>query len=283
VKDIWQRLDEASFRLQQPPPEVCWEHPEDVESVRQLLRDHPAQIHAGDGGEWHTPLHKAAHLHLCDIAKVLLELGADPNASPPETGWTPLHEAVRRSFGEDRDAHFLRVLLDHRADPGRPDRNGRTPLDMAWGRDAEVLRGHGGQLTLNTACRLGHVETVKRLLETDPSAVQNAPEPHRLLSDAVGGCSIPANEAEGLEIIRRLLRHGANVNAADPDRGTALYYACGGGAPASVIHLLLLHGADVHVAYHNGDNPLDVARKCSRHEVVEMLLRAGARERQGGG
>lgn len=144
AKDIWYLLEGASSHLQNSPPEGCWEHPEDVESVRQRLRENPNQIHEGDGGEWYTPLHKAAYLHLCDIAKVLLELGADPNACPPETGWTPLHEAVRRSDGEDRDAHFIQVLLDHGADPNRPDMSGQTPLGMAWGRDADVLRGHGG-------------------------------------------------------------------------------------------------------------------------------------------
>jgi ankyrin repeat protein len=140
VKDIWYLLEEASSHLQKLLPKGCWEHPEDVESIRRLLRENPNQIHEGDGGEWYTPLHKAAYLHLCDIAKVLLEHGADPNACPPETGWTPLHEAVRRSDGEDRDAHFIQVLLDHGANPNRPDRSGQTPLGMAWGRDADVLR-----------------------------------------------------------------------------------------------------------------------------------------------
>ncbi|MHB1426129.1 MAG: ankyrin repeat domain-containing protein [Gemmataceae bacterium] len=116
AKDIWYFLEQTSYHLQNPPPEGCWEHPEDVESVRRLLRENPNQVHEGDGGEWHTPLHKAAYLHLCDIAKVLLELGADPNACPPETGWTPLHIAVHRSEGEDRDAYFLQVLLDHDAE-----------------------------------------------------------------------------------------------------------------------------------------------------------------------
>jgi ankyrin repeat protein len=245
-KDIWCLLEEASSHLrQQPPPEGRWEHPEDVENVRRLLRDHPDQVQE-TGGEGETTLHQAVRLRLPDIAEVLLQLGADPNGCPPETGWTPLHEAVRRSYDEDRDMHLIRALLDHGADPNRPDTNGETPLDLAWGRAADVLRAQGGQLNLNTACRLGLVEQVKQMLEADPAAIENAPEPRRLLSDAVGCCYMATKESEALEIISLLLRHGANVNAADADRGTPLYYACGGGAPVSVIRLLLLHGADVH-------------------------------------
>jgi ankyrin repeat protein len=279
TNNIWALLDAASSRLRnQPPPKGCWEHPEDVENLRRLLRDQPQQAQE-NGGEGETPLHQAAFLRLPDIAEVLLESGADPNACPAETGWTPLHEAVRRSYDEDRDIHLIQVLLDHGADPNFPDMNGEAALDIAWGRAAEVLRGQGGQLNLNTACRLGLVEQVKQILQADPDAIPKAPKPRRLLSDAVACCYMATKEAEALEIISLLLRHGANVNAADTDQGTALYYACAGGAPVSVIRLLLLHGADVHAAYHNGTTPLAVARACERQDVVEMLLQAGSQER----
>jgi ankyrin repeat protein len=148
---------------------------------------------------------------------------------------------------------------------------------MAWGRAADLLRERGGTLNLNKACHLGLVDEVKRMLAADPEAILKAPEPQRLISDAVGCCYMSTKESEALELISLLLQHGANINGADSDQGIARYYACGGGAPASVIRLFLLHGADVNARSCNGDTPVDIARKCKRDDVVQMLIQAGAR------
>lgn len=269
---IWDLLQEASDHLQNPPP-GGWEHPEDVEAIRQLLRKDRDQVHAFDGEG--TPLHKAASWCLPAIAEVLLEFGADVNAQP-EGAWTPLHQAMHKFQNEDADVRLLEVLLNHGADPDLRSPSGQTAMEMAWGRAAEILQQRGGKLHLNKACRLGLIEEVKQMLASDPEAVMHAPEPRRLLSDALWTAA--TNEAGALEIISQLIKHGADVNAADSDQGTALYYACGGAAPTSVIRLLLLHGADVNAAFSNGENPVDIARKCKRHDVVEMLVQAGARK-----
>lgn len=273
---IWQLLQEASYHLQNSPP-GGWEHPEDVEKVLQLLQKDASQVHAFDGEG--TPLHKAAYWCLPAIAEVMLEFGADVHAQP-EGAWTPLHLAIQKCQNEDADIRLLEVLLSHGADPNlRSYSGGDTPLDMAWGRAADLLRERGGTLNLNKACHLGLVDEVKRKLAADPEAILKTTEPKRLISDAVGCCYMSTKESEALELISVLLQHGANVNGADSDQGTALYYACGGGAPVSVIRLLLLHGADVNACYFNGERPVDIARKCKRDDVVEMLVQAGARNR----
>jgi ankyrin repeat protein len=269
--DIWQLLQEASYHLQNPPP-GGWEHPEDVEKVRQLLQKDPSHVHAFDGEG--TPLHKAASWCLPAIAEVLLEFGADVHAQP-EGAWTPLHQAIQKCQNEDADIRLIEILLRYGADPNIRSSSGESPMDMAYGRAAEVLQQRGGKLDLNKACRLGRVEEVKQMLASDRDAVMHAREPRRLLSDALWTAA--TNETATLEIISLLLQHGAGVNAADSDQGTALYYACGGAAPISVSRLLLLHGADVNAAYGDGTTPLDMARKCRRDDVVELLIQAGAR------
>ena len=56
---------------------------------------------------------------------VLIQAGADPNVID-KSGVAPLHKAVRT-----RCAPAVRALLDHGADPARPNKNGSTPTLLA--------------------------------------------------------------------------------------------------------------------------------------------------------
>jgi ankyrin repeat protein len=56
--------------------------------------------------------------------KLLLEHGANPNIQDYKYGWTPLHFAVKNCHVD-----VARVLLDYGADPTIRDNEGRTPLD----------------------------------------------------------------------------------------------------------------------------------------------------------
>ena len=60
-----------------------------------------------------------------DVARLLLEAGADPNAAE-HGGYAPLHQAA-----EPGDLPLIRLLLDRGARTDRKDDQGRTPLDLA--------------------------------------------------------------------------------------------------------------------------------------------------------
>ena len=69
-----------------------------------------------------TPLMLAAINNHLELAKVLIERGAEVN----KTGWTPLHYAATRGHRE-----MMRLLLDNDAYIDSESANGTTPLMMA--------------------------------------------------------------------------------------------------------------------------------------------------------
>ena len=74
-----------------------------------------------------------------DVARILLEHGADPNWRD-EGGNTPIHCAIRSRIVMD-PADFVRVLVGFGADLGIRNSDGRTALDealMQTGKSAET-------------------------------------------------------------------------------------------------------------------------------------------------
>jgi ankyrin repeat protein len=72
-----------------------------------------------------TPLHSAVSARRRDVAGLLLAHGASANAVQ-KGGWTPLHSAAHNG-----DEAIVDLLLLRGADPSRPADDGRTPPDMA--------------------------------------------------------------------------------------------------------------------------------------------------------
>ena len=65
----------------------------------------------------------------------LLAAGADPNASAPTSGWTPLHLAA----SQNRNRSVIRVLVAAGADIGARTRTGSTALHRAARNNPEVV------------------------------------------------------------------------------------------------------------------------------------------------
>ena len=87
-----------------------------------LLAKHPSTNLNAQNQSGETPLMLAAINNQLDLAKVLIERGADIN----KPGWTPLHYAATRGH---RD--MIRLLLDNDAYIDSESANGTTPLMMA--------------------------------------------------------------------------------------------------------------------------------------------------------
>jgi ankyrin repeat protein len=96
-----------------------------ADAARLLLR-HGADVRARSTNSLdNEPLHAALAGRSLDVARALLDAGADPNVAE-HGGYAPLHQAA-----EPGDVPLIRLLIDRGARPDRKDDQGRTPLDLA--------------------------------------------------------------------------------------------------------------------------------------------------------
>ncbi len=227
--------------------------------IAQILIDAGADVNAS--GDWaRTPLHYAAgHGHL-KMARFLLEAGADPNAKN-SFGWTPLLTAVR----------------------------GRDPGCMDIGR---FLLNNGCKADLNSLVSLGEISRVRDWLKDNPDAIKQAIAPDDLIDDAVimiglkimeeVGYNASLEEQEKIianyqEIISYLQAAGADINALGSSGIPPLFTAISSGEPALVL-FLLQHGANANQRvllgngisedafyYNHGEQPQEIRNLLVQH------------------
>ena len=97
-------------------------------AITQRITDHPILVFATNKYGF-TPLHLAAEYGEKESALLLLEAGAEVNATVTAglyKGCTPLHLATK--YGR---TDIVEALLQAGADPTVTDSNGQTPLDLA--------------------------------------------------------------------------------------------------------------------------------------------------------
>jgi len=102
-----------------------------------LLIERGAEVDAfGRGWMTGTALHSAVSRLQSDVARILLEAGANPDVRQ-SAGWTPLHAAAMNG-----DLVSVELLLAAGADPGAANDEGRTVADLAneSGDDATIER-----------------------------------------------------------------------------------------------------------------------------------------------
>lgn len=282
------------------------------EAFQKLVKDDPkAAALKGPGGT--TPLMYAVLYGDLDTMKVLLAAGADVNARN-DSGATALMWAVDNlektrlllKAGADANARsddgrtpllsatslvgsseVVNLLLDHKANPSATAHSYRGPTTP-----------------LRQAADLGDVAVVKMLLERGADvkgpaalfaviAALNANSPAcveqviqtvkpQMMKDAFLFLVPPRGTPAGfsnLELIKKAIACGADVNAKDPEGYTALILASSSEYfSADTIRLLLEQGADVHAKTVKGETALDFAKRGGQSQVVELLKKAGCKE-----
>lgn len=169
-------------------------------------------IYAGD-----TALHVAAAGYRVEIAKLLLDTGADVGAAMNHRRSQPLHYAAdgsleNPSWDAKRQVRMIELLLEAGADIHTQDKNGATPLHRA----------------VRTRC----AAAVKALLAAGADAtLKNKPgsTPFHLAAQNTGRGGSGAEKAKAAqrEIIHAFLEHGASPKLKDASGKSVLDWAQG--------------------------------------------------------
>lgn len=296
---------------------------EDVDIVKLLLDHHAdpekTEEACGDTAQADTapaPADKkgwrrtALHMAVCngarEIAKVLLERGANPNVRDSD-GWTPLWAAARFEYAEianlligcDADIHsvcttrewtplhagcdnpeVVGILLQHGADVNKSSPSG-TPFAMAARYNQHeavklMLRSKNLPVNLTTeasrevlieAVIAGRREVVRHMLEAGADVNLTDEDNCPLISMAM------AHTDE--DMMRTILEFRPDIEIQDSDGNTCLHYIHRA-TPLASVRLVVHAGAQVNSVNKAGIIPLQKAATLSPLEVVEYLLSKNA-------
>jgi ankyrin repeat protein len=241
--------------------------------VARLLIDHGADLEVQDK-HGNTPLHEASMSESVEIARLLLELGAATTAQN-ERGLTPLHLASRSG-----NVDIARLLIEHRADVAVKDERGSTPLHdaSAFGSldVACLLVEHGAATTsqdndgvtpLHQVSRLGIVDIGRLLIEHGADLAAQSNFGSTPLRDALFTGS--------MEIARLLVEKGADLGAQDEHGNTMLHDMSFFGTVEQA-SLLIELGAPTSAQNKYGSTPLHMVSKSGNVDVARLLVENGA-------
>jgi ankyrin repeat protein len=215
-----------------------------------------------------------------DKTRLLLKAGADANARTDD-GRTPLLAAT----GRVGSAEVVKLLLDHGANPSATAHSYRGPTTP-----------------LRQAADFGDSVVVKMLLERGAEVKSTAPfalisalnanspvcvdqfiqsaEP-KALGRALLFLVPPRGSPVGFgntALVKEVIARGADVNAKDEEGRTPLMVAAGSEYfSPDTIQLLIDAGADLNAVSAGGETALDFAKRAGQAQVVELLVKAGAK------
>ncbi len=212
----------------------------------QFLVAAGADVNARDAFGW-TPLHCAASENNSEVARILLENGADPNAAAAKCrfpllyteGKTPLHYAASRGHKE-----VVELLVRAGANINARDSSGATPLHLA-------------------------------VLYADTTGI-----PHGV--SCIDGAWVSwTGEKSHMDVIARLIGSGADVNAKTDSGHAALHFAAMTSGfdetTMALVKILISSGAQVNAQSRYGQTPVDITRNYCNDKLEGLLRKHGAK------
>ena len=243
-------------------------------------------VHSSWGTREPPPLHKAAENNSVDIAKLLIDNGADVNDVDIGDGM-PLHFAARNNAPE-----VAKLLIDNGADVNAKlsDYDDDTPLHIAARNNAPevakvlseallaTLRGTPPPTGTKTEKFLrkrsrwgGHLDVNARV-DTDQLFINKTANLNTHLHIAAARADM---EATGW-----LIANGADINArvenSNIDKTPLIKAASRSSEGLWIVQLLIANGAEVNAKTEDGDTPLHRAAFHNAEEVAKLLIANGA-------
>ena len=227
-----------------------------------------------------------------EVARILIDSGADVNAREPASGLTPLFHAA--GLGTAHSEQMIQLLLAHGADVRAVDGQGtpllvttagsgsRTAVQLLLDRGADVNAADRDGTALTSATYGGYLEVISLLLDRGAAVNRRIPgsrldwEGLPLAAALVSGRSLDkATMAARREVAGVLIARGADVNARNQTGETLLHRAAFEGDLAAV-DLLMSHRAGLAARDASGFTPLHRAVQAGRFDVSARLLELGA-------
>jgi len=189
-------------------------------NIAKLLIKHGAAIDANDKKHHHTPLHIAvtAQENNLELTALLLEEGAKVNIHGTHQGWTPLHLAA--VYGR---ADIAKLLLDKGADIDCKDQINETPLHKAVSykniETTKLLLKRGA--SVNTKNEFGETPLHKAAINADSEMViillENGANVNEKDNDGITPLSYALSEGEkAKDVVQILRKHGGKTFGIEP-------------------------------------------------------------------
>ncbi|KAJ3315221.1 hypothetical protein HDU76_002242, partial [Blyttiomyces sp. JEL0837] len=238
---------------------ILWHRPHLVNSIGTTLN--------------RTPLFLAALWNSMEVARLLLDYGADVEAfSDPRT----IRATALRAAVQGNHFSMAEMLLTRGgADPNARAADGSTCLHVA------VSNGNERIVTLLIA----HGVNVDAQLAVAGETPLHLATRRRRRADATGGAGGRKDDgrtsnsppvADSLSLVRILLTAQASINLAEERAGLAPLHLAAREGDFATVALLIDHGANLEALTHSGFAPLAIAALNGRVDVVRELLEKGA-------
>jgi len=221
-------------------------------------------------------LHEAKSV---EVAKLLIENGANVNNAKGMFGGTPLHSIISlrtrmptSDKNQNSSIQIVEMLIARGADVNASNDRGQTPLDLVGGIGMGVGIPAGG-LPTPVGIELGNpAGSAPSGLIADLLLKRGGRTSRGLQASAE---SIEGATCEGdIEAVKKHLAKGADVNAKDGDGYTPLHSAVYYGHK-EIAELLIAEGADVNAKGGGEWTPLHNAALGGHKEIVELLIANG--------
>ena len=209
--------------------------------AKMLATEDPRDVNSHNFDNASTPLHLTSEEGHVDVARMLMEFGADLSARDMDS-WTPLHSAS--SMGH---VNVVRILMESNADASAQDLDNWTPL--LW------------------ASSMGHVDVARMLLEFGADVSAQTQDGRTPLHWASGMGHV--------DVAQMLIERGADVSAQDKDGWTPLHWASNDGH-VDLAQMIVGRGANVSIQAWDGWTPLHCACSNGHVDVARILAECGA-------